>query len=713
MPVADASAYSLAAASARLQGLQGELKDLSQQKAQRESDHSALQASAQALHNYREAWGQGRLQALRDAIARRVREIAEATSTADEAAQQAVTLGKAMLERSARVETLRQQARDAHGCQDRIKDFERDWQAPLGGHRDAQRAAELALNQLSEQSAALQQAQTHLQDARVNLASRRSDIEGEKARLDTERNQIKERNAQAEPTNQGADALRGAYQTTLENLRAAEAGRLDGPRGQLSEMERNRAKLEIAYNKLHDELSIEGVTRRAAQPLLEQSLKEAQQHADQCLRQEGALNLEADTARKVADTSASKLSESSRAHLPHVAAFSDRQLPAEVERWAAQGQHLADAREQAVSTQQSQKGEIEKQQQRQNHLRPLRDQMRLLAEEAAPTIVRLAAEPDAISQQVSQCAQQQRDALKTSSEAERTAREHHDAVVREVRKPDFARLESTIAASLADNTLEAASEEAPRLAQQLSERIASVDADLKEMDADHAKCLDKLVELSKQAEHQLRQAESLGVVPASVPRFGGQRVLTMKNFWKDMNTALRRHRLDAYVSELALAQRVPDNAAMLAAECLMKIANVVTDRGAGVLGLQILKTNSEGELRHAPIHLLGSSGGERLTSALLLYLVLARLRAETRLTALASGGVLVLDNPFGSANKPLFLQMQRALAQAMDVQLIYTTGILDLNSLAEFPLIVRMRRGKKRGRYTLVEATRLIDGVTA
>jgi hypothetical protein len=54
-------------------------------------------------------------------------------------------------------------------------------------------------------------------------------------------------------------------------------------------------------------------------------------------------------------------------------------------------------------------------------------------------------------------------------------------------------------------------------------------------------------------------------------------------------------------------------------------------------------------------------------------------------------GTLFLDNPIGRANATYLLELQRAVADALGVQLIYTTGLFDTTALAEFPLVVRLR----------------------
>ncbi|MPY76906.1 MAG: hypothetical protein GEV04_00120 [Actinophytocola sp.] len=103
------------------------------------------------------------------------------------------------------------------------------------------------------------------------------------------------------------------------------------------------------------------------------------------------------------------------------------------------------------------------------------------------------------------------------------------------------------------------------------------------------------------------------------------------------------------------------------------------------------------------------SGGQQLTAAIILYCTMAALRANDkgRLRDRHSG-VLFLDNPIGRASAGYLLELQRAVAEALGVQLIYTTGLFDAGALSEFPLIIRMRNDAdlRAGRkYLSVDAT--------
>jgi hypothetical protein len=86
------------------------------------------------------------------------------------------------------------------------------------------------------------------------------------------------------------------------------------------------------------------------------------------------------------------------------------------------------------------------------------------------------------------------------------------------------------------------------------------------------------------------------------------------------------------------------------------------------------------------------SGGQLLTAAIALYCTMAALRSNDRgRDRQRHAGTLFLDNPIGRANATYLLELQRAVADALGVQLLYTTGLFDTTALAEFPLVVRLR----------------------
>lgn len=84
------------------------------------------------------------------------------------------------------------------------------------------------------------------------------------------------------------------------------------------------------------------------------------------------------------------------------------------------------------------------------------------------------------------------------------------------------------------------------------------------------------------------------------------------------------------------------------------------------------------------------SGGERLTAAVVLFCVVAAIRADRTGSRNFSPGALVIDNPLGQASYQPFVLLQRRIAGLMGVQLIYTSAIKDLPALAVFPNVVRL-----------------------
>jgi hypothetical protein len=86
------------------------------------------------------------------------------------------------------------------------------------------------------------------------------------------------------------------------------------------------------------------------------------------------------------------------------------------------------------------------------------------------------------------------------------------------------------------------------------------------------------------------------------------------------------------------------------------------------------------------------SGGQLLTTAIILYCTMASLRASERgQSRHQHAGVLFLDNPIGRASAGYLLELQLAVAEKLQVQLVYTTGLFDTNALSVFPLIIRLR----------------------
>lgn len=158
-------------------------------------------------------------------------------------------------------------------------------------------------------------------------------------------------------------------------------------------------------------------------------------------------------------------------------------------------------------------------------------------------------------------------------------------------------------------------------------------------------------------------------------------------------------RIDAVVDRIVAEKTKPEGLAVLK-KC---VHEAVAPRGFTV---KVLKPNSDLAIEPVDVTHLGKfSGGEKLTVCVALYCTLARLRAVNRGRGKAAiGGTLVLDNPLGTASHVALLRLQRDVAAAHGVQLVYTTGVEDLGAVGQFPNVLRMRNapGSLRNRRYVV-----------
>ncbi len=114
--------------------------------------------------------------------------------------------------------------------------------------------------------------------------------------------------------------------------------------------------------------------------------------------------------------------------------------------------------------------------------------------------------------------------------------------------------------------------------------------------------------------------------------------------------------------------------------------------------------------RYVPITAMAKeSGGERLTSAVLLYCALAQQRAKEQGRSLVISSPLMLDNPIGAASRAKFLELQRETARRMNIQLIYATGVNDYEAVRILPNVVRLRNEQRNAKnQRLLEVVRLV-----
>lgn len=290
------------------------------------------------------------------------------------------------------------------------------------------------------------------------------------------------------------------------------------------------------------------------------------------------------------------------------------------------------------------------------------------------------------------------------------AQRAHRALMSALSRPDLRSNFPALVARLEANDFEASCARSTQLANGLEDNLASVRSDIDEMQPRFEMGLTELYNLTESSVALLASAVKIKV-PLTAPYVGGKPVLKLKaSFISSSGEAkqARRQAVKEYLDELIKDSRViPATGADLVACVLMRIAN---DKP----GLSILKMVRNEADQYVAFDRITNSGGEGVMMALFLYTVITQLRAETMASVHKSGGgPLVMDNPFAKATSPKMWEAATLLANAMGVQLIFTTAIQDYNTLGEFPSMIRLRRAgqnSKTGREHLEQIRHVFRG---
>jgi hypothetical protein len=227
----------------------------------------------------------------------------------------------------------------------------------------------------------------------------------------------------------------------------------------------------------------------------------------------------------------------------------------------------------------------------------------------------------------------------------------------------------------------------------LRPRLRSLDDDLANIGRYRSGIVTRLQGMVGEALRTLRLAGRLSQLPEGLSDWSGQQFLRIR--FDDIGDAELTARLGEVVDRTATehtgkgggtARERRDGMGLL-----LRGVRAAMPKGVRVEMLKpdaVLRTE---RLRVSEIRDV-FSGGQQLTAAIVLYCTMAALRANQRGQGRRQhAGVLFLDNPIGRASASYLLELQFGVAQALGVQLIYTTGLFDAGALSAFPLIIRLR----------------------
>ncbi|MEO3975111.1 hypothetical protein [Streptomyces sp. CAU 1734] len=282
------------------------------------------------------------------------------------------------------------------------------------------------------------------------------------------------------------------------------------------------------------------------------------------------------------------------------------------------------------------------------------------------------------------------------SAAETAVREASDILVRHANSTRYEQVRTPARQQIRELPASALPEHAARWAEAFAPRLRVLTDELQQLERNRDTIVDRLRGLVESALATLRSAQRLSRLPEGLGEWSGQEFLRIR--FEEPDQATLAERLGEVIDE-ATRTAVRKNSSAAYGEgrrdgmslLLRGVQAALEPKGIAV---EILKPDAVLRAERVPVGQMGDvfSGGQLLTAAIALYCTMAALRSNDRgRDRHRHAGTLFLDNPIGRANATYLLELQRAVSDALGVQLLYTTGLFDTTALAEFPLVIRLR----------------------
>ncbi|AZK93093.1 coiled-coil domain-containing protein [Streptomyces tsukubensis] len=282
------------------------------------------------------------------------------------------------------------------------------------------------------------------------------------------------------------------------------------------------------------------------------------------------------------------------------------------------------------------------------------------------------------------------------SAAEAAVREASDILVRHANSTRYEQVRTPARQQIRELPAGALPEHAAAWAEAFAPRLRVLTDELEQLERNRDTIVDRLRGLVESALATLRSAQRLSRLPEGLGEWSGQEFLRIR--FEEPDQATLAERLGEVIDE-ATRSALRKNASVAYGEgrrdgmslLLRGVQAALQPKGIAV---EILKPDAVLRAERVPVGQMGDvfSGGQLLTAAIALYCTMAALRSNDRgRDRHRHAGTLFLDNPIGRANATYLLELQRAVSDALGVQLLYTTGLFDTTALAEFPLVIRLR----------------------
>ncbi|MFC9686031.1 hypothetical protein ACFTZL_40605, partial [Streptomyces sp. NPDC056948] len=277
------------------------------------------------------------------------------------------------------------------------------------------------------------------------------------------------------------------------------------------------------------------------------------------------------------------------------------------------------------------------------------------------------------------------------SAAEAAVREAGDILVRHANSTRYEQVRTPARQQIRELPASALPEHAQKWADAFAPRLRVLTDELEQLERNRDSIVDRLRGLVESALATLRSAQRLSRLPEGLGEWSGQEFLRIR--FEEPDQATLTERLGEVIDEATRAA-VKKNSDLRRDGMSLLLRGVAAALQPKGVAVEILKPDAVLRAERVPVGQMGDvfSGGQLLTAAIALYCTMAALRSNDRgRDKHRHAGTLFLDNPIGRANATYLLELQRAVSDALGVQLLYTTGLFDTTALAEFPLVIRMR----------------------
>ncbi|MEU3101311.1 hypothetical protein [Streptomyces griseoflavus] len=277
------------------------------------------------------------------------------------------------------------------------------------------------------------------------------------------------------------------------------------------------------------------------------------------------------------------------------------------------------------------------------------------------------------------------------SAAESSVREASDVLVRHANSTRYEQVRTPARQQIRELPASALPEHARKWADAFAPRLRVLTDELEQLERNRDSIVDRLRGLVESALATLRSAQRLSRLPEGLGEWSGQEFLRIR--FEEPDQATLTERLGEVIDEATRAA-VRKNSDLRRDGMSLLLRGVAAALRPKGIAVEILKPDAVLRAERVPVGQMGDvfSGGQLLTAAIALYCTMAALRSNDRgRDRHRHAGTLFLDNPIGRANATYLLELQRAVADALGVQLLYTTGLFDTTALAEFPLVIRLR----------------------